>query len=61
MQTNAHGLPQLAVLSPSSILFLMVGVRIWSLGSVRFEKQTDGTRKRTLRADPDDESEFLKN
>jgi hypothetical protein len=28
------------------------------LGIVKFEKQTDGTRRRTLRADPDVESGF---
>jgi hypothetical protein len=31
------------------------------LGIVRFEKQTDGTRRRTLRADPDVERVVLKN
>jgi len=35
-----------------------VDVRIRILGIVRFEKQTDGTRRRTLRADPDVESGF---
>jgi hypothetical protein len=29
-----------------------------SFGIVRFEKQTDGTRRRTLGADPDVESDF---
>jgi len=33
-----------------------VDVCIRMLGIVRFEKQTDGTRRRTLRADPDVES-----
>jgi hypothetical protein len=31
----------------------IVDVFIRMLGIVRFEKQTDGTRRRTLRADPD--------
>jgi hypothetical protein len=30
-----------------------IGVRIRMLGIVRFKKQTDGTRRRMLRADPD--------
>jgi hypothetical protein len=33
-----------------------VDVRIRMLGIVKFEKQTDGTRRRTLRSDPDVES-----
>jgi|KBSSwiStaDraftv2_1062776.scaffolds.fasta_scaffold112412_2 hypothetical protein len=35
-----------------------VDVRIRMPGIVRFEKQTDGTRRRTLGADPDVESDF---
>jgi hypothetical protein len=38
------------------VWFVDVCIRI--LGIVRFEKQTDGTRRRTLRADPDVESGF---
>jgi hypothetical protein len=37
---------------------MVVDVCIRILGIVRFEKQTDGTRRRTLRADPDVESGF---
>ncbi len=35
-----------------------VEVRIRMPGIVKFEKQTDGTRRRTLRSDPDVESGF---
>jgi hypothetical protein len=35
-----------------------VDVRIRMLGIVKFEKQTDGTRRRTLGSDPDVESGF---
>jgi len=36
----------------------IVDVCIRMLGIVTFEKQTDGTRRRTLRTDPDVESGF---
>lgn len=37
---------------------MVLDVCIRTLGIVRFEKQTDGTRRRTLPADPDVESGF---
>jgi hypothetical protein len=35
-----------------------VDVRIRMLGIVKFEKQTDGTRRRPIRSNPDVESGF---